>query len=116
MSETDILVITEHWLWPYELHKLADISSNFDAHGISDYRFTLNSDLTRGCGGVGIIWKKSLTVVPIPCESDRVRAIEVKLPCGDTLTVIGTYLPCSLSLFNEELKLFAVHRRRRARC
>ena len=49
MSETDILVITEHWLWPYELHKLADISSDFDAHGISDYRLTPNS-------GVVVVW------------------------------------------------------------
>ena len=47
--------------------------------------------------------KNFLTVVPIPCESDRVCAIEVKLPCGDTLTVIGTCGAGSLSLFNEEL-------------
>ena len=59
---SDIIAITEHWLWPYQLHMLQNIHPDYDGFGFSDNRLHENTDLIRGCGGVGIIWKKSLSV------------------------------------------------------
>ena len=51
-----IVVLSEHWFWPYDLHKLNDISDEYDAVGKSDCRLTEDRDGGRGCGGIGILW------------------------------------------------------------
>lgn len=35
-----IVVLSEHWLWPYELHKLSEIDEEYEAVGKSDSRLT----------------------------------------------------------------------------
>ena len=45
----DVILIQEHWLWPYELHKLSSYLSEFVALGKADHRLTEVSDLNRGC-------------------------------------------------------------------
>ena len=47
----------KHWLWPFELSKLDTIVPGYKGTGISDTRLHEQSALTRGCGGVGILWK-----------------------------------------------------------
>ena len=65
-SGSDIVVLSEHWLWPYELHKLNEIHPGYQGLGRADARLTDSSDIPhRGCGGVGIVWKKSLDVTPM---------------------------------------------------
>lgn len=58
-----ILVLSEHWLWPYDLHRLNDINPEFDAIGKADSRLTEERDGGRGCGGIGMIWHKSITAI-----------------------------------------------------
>ena len=49
---------------------------------MSDSRLKEQSDLTGGCGGVGILWKKDLSVITLPCpNSSRICAI------------VGVYMP-----------------------
>ena len=59
---SDMIVIAEHWLWPFELSKLDCIVPGFVGIGCSDARLDEESTHTRGCGGVGVIWKSSLPV------------------------------------------------------
>ena len=33
---SNILVLSEHWLWPYELHRLGEIHDDFEAFGNAD--------------------------------------------------------------------------------
>ena len=70
-----VIVVTEHWLWPYELHCLNDIHPDYTALAISDKCLSSTSELVRGCGGVAILWHKSLTIIPIDTNSDRFCAI-----------------------------------------
>ena len=80
---TDILVLQEHWLWPYELSELQSINPNYTYTAVSDSRLTPTSTLTRGCGGCAIIWKKTIpAVVMSNLESDRICGI--KVPIKDT--------------------------------
>ena len=50
-----ILVLSEHWLWPYELDKLDNICEGYAATGKADNRLTCESDGGRGCGGIGLL-------------------------------------------------------------
>ena len=92
-----IVVLSEHWLWPYDLHKLNNINDKYDAVGKSDCRLTEDRDGGRGCGGIGILWHKSIAASPIPgIGSDRICGIRFSMDDGDNsaVSVIGVYLPC----------------------
>lgn len=46
-----IVLLSEHWLWPYELHRLSEIDEEYEAVGKSDSRLTEEREGGRGCGG-----------------------------------------------------------------
>ena len=64
-------------------------------------RLNEHSDLTQGCGGVGIIWRRSLLANPIKkIVSDRFCVLELSLSPSQTseprtLNIIPVYLPSS---------------------
>lgn len=62
---SDVIILSEHWLWPFNLDQLQNIHPDFVGFGYSDKRLHENSHLSRGCGGVGIIWKYNLQVSPV---------------------------------------------------
>ena len=35
---SDVIVVSEHWLWPYELHKLDEFNSEYQGLGKTDPR------------------------------------------------------------------------------
>ena len=93
---TDIIAVTEHWLWPYQLHMLQDVHPSYEGFGRSNNRLNENSDLVRGCGGVGIIWKKSLRISPvISISSDRLCAVRLFISDTDSINIGCIYLPSS---------------------
>ena len=106
-QEHDVIVLSEHWLWPYELHKLDDIHPDFVGLGISDHRLNAECNFSRGCGGVAVLWRKNLPMSPVHLDSDRIIVIQLPLQqLNETLTIIGVYLPSSdhpLELFREYL-------------
>ena len=55
----------------------------------------MESDLTRGCGGVGILWKKSLPISPLTrISSDRFCVVQLHLENShNAVYIIGVYLP-----------------------
>ena len=92
-----VLVLSEHWLWPYDLDKLKQISEEYDVVGKADVRLSDKADGRRGFGGVGILWHKSIGATPIGgISSDRICGIRFSVDDGDAsvMSVIGVYLPC----------------------
>ena len=89
-----IVVLSENWLRPYDLHQLNDLNSDYCAVGKSDSRLNEDRSGRRGCGGIGILWHKGIAASPISSTgSDRTCGIRFSL--ADTiLPVIGVYLPC----------------------
>ena len=90
--------MSEHWLWPFEDDRLLSVHPDFTAEIKTDKWLTENSTLRRGCGGVGIMWIKTIHATPITSiTSDRICGIHLKLPQsgGINLTIFGVYLPCS---------------------
>lgn len=92
---SDIIVISEHWLWPFELHRLNEIHPDFQGHGQSDSRLSSRAE-RRGLGGIAMIWRRNLDVSVVHATtSDRICSIRLaEKGSGSTLTVIGVYLPC----------------------
>ena len=78
-EKSDIIVLAENWLWPFELAKLNSIVSGFQGTGTSDARLHEELILKRGCEGVEIIWKRSIIVSNVvSIDSDRkIIAIQV---------------------------------------
>ena len=102
-EKPSVLVLSEHWLWPYELARLNDISDSFEATGKADSRLTEISNEGRGFGGRGfggipILWHKTIGAIPVSdITSDRICVIRFCDPNDNrsTVSVIGFYLPCS---------------------
>ena len=38
---SDIIILSEHWLWPFELHKLDEIDSDYAVHAVADRCLTV---------------------------------------------------------------------------
>ena len=96
-SGSKILVRSEHWLWPYEIHKLNEINPDYEAVGKSDSKLTEERDGSRGCGGIGLLWHKSVAATPISgITSDKICGIRCMMDDEENslMSVIGVYLPC----------------------
>ena len=80
-------------MWPFELHKIQNIHPNMTGTTIADNRLNLDCNLTRGCGGIGIIWNEQLKAVPVVgINSDRICAVTID-SASTSFLVIGVYLP-----------------------
>ena len=96
-------------MWPFELHRLGEVHPDFDGVRVADRSLHENRDAGRGCGGVGVIWHRSLDATPISnIESDRICRIRIRENDGSDsfLMVIGVYLPClnlGIEYFQEQL-------------
>ena len=69
----------------------------YEAVGKSDQRLSESAEGSRGCGGIGMIWRKSIGATPINgITSDRICGIRFTVDNGDrsTVSVIVVYLPC----------------------
>lgn len=62
--------------------------------------------LSRRCGGIGLLWKKSLNFTLTQVVSDRFCAIQIHLNNSESLIVIAIYLPCSNYSSDEYLSYF----------
>ena len=81
----------------YIYHRLNNISEEYIAIGKADARLTDESVSGRVCGGIGILWQKSIAAYPVDgISSDRICAIRFAIDDGDKslLTIIGVYMPC----------------------
>ena len=78
-EDIKILILTENWLWLYQLHDLNNIHPCFLASGCYVKRLHEQAKWTRGCGSVGIFWHRSLCVSWLEISSDSFSAIKEPL-------------------------------------
>ena len=93
-SGSDVIALSEHWMWPFEIPELCHIHPDYTGFGRADKRLHDQSALSRGCGGVGLLWKKSIQTSLIEIDSDRICGIQIELE-DCLLSVLSVYLPCS---------------------
>ena len=97
MVENDIVVISEHALFPCEHYKLNYINSDFYFDPVKSYSRLSDENFgtCRGQGGVAIGWRKDLSNIIKPLDvgkCDRICALQVNL-CDMTLFIVGVYMP-----------------------
>ena len=104
-----MLVLSEHWLLPFELDKFNQVNEEYEAVGKADSRLTAEAAGGRGLGGVGILWHNSIGATPIGgISSDHICGIRFLVNDGDrsVMSVIWVYLPCldqGLDCYREHL-------------
>ena len=94
-----MIVLQEHWLWPFELDLLSTISADYTYTTVSNNSLNGTSDFARGCGGVAILWKKNLNASPLQSAIDRMCVLSIDLNSTSAtprfLSILGIYMPCS---------------------
>ena len=89
----DVVILSEHRLWPFETHKFLDLHPCMTVLAIPDGRLTPECNLSKGCAGIGVLWKKQLKATPVSeVDSNRVCAISIK-STYTRIIIIGVYLP-----------------------
>ena len=81
LNDSDICIVSEHHLYECELHKLSQISEQYESYGKSCNRLS-NDNLyhARGYGGIAILWNKSLSNNIQKCSElgdDRICVIKL---------------------------------------
>ena len=100
-EKPSVLVLSEHWLWPYDLASLDDISDDYEATGKANSRLTETSNGGKEVGGIAIQWywwychTMVLVVLPYNVTSESVWLVFTIQMTTLTVSIIGVYLPCS---------------------
>ena len=105
----DILLLQETWLLKRDIQILSNIHDDYLANGKSSVS---DDEILQGrpYGGLGILWKKSLSmsIKPISVECDRVHGALVTLADGSVILLLNVYLPVDLrhaNRVNEDYEL-----------
>ena len=103
----DICGISEHWLYPTDLHFLNSINPNYTSLGICDSDLNVYRNRSVGKGGVALLWKKKLnqSISPLCIESDKIVGIQLQLSRDTFVYILQVYLPCS----NHRIEQFREH-------
>ena len=106
-EDSKVIVASDHWLWAFELHRLQEVHPEFSGTGKADGRLVEDTNLSRGCGGVGILWHNSLVATPIAgIASDRYCGIRFKeRERSDAwVTVVGPCGNLGMEAYQEQLE------------
>ena len=103
LESSDVIAISEHWLYQCSLSVLDSINKDFCTFG-SASRDLSNEDFgkIRGQGGVAIMWRKNLPgVCPLnDLTNDRICGIRMQNASGRTTIILSVYLPSPSSHSN----------------
>jgi exonuclease III len=92
LKNTDILALSEHWLYNDDLSFLDGLDDQFCYYASSSRLNDNTRRWKRGQGGVGLLWRKNLVVKKI-FLSDRLVAIKIKTGPARWSIICGVYLP-----------------------
>jgi ribosomal protein L44E len=97
LRENNVILIQEHWLFQFQIHKLGEIAADICFEGKSvDIQNNINpSQQPRGYGDVAVIWKKEIHHLIKPCKdgNERIQCIEFKDNNQRPLLIVSVYLP-----------------------
>jgi hypothetical protein len=81
LTDTDIVLVQEHWLWQFESNFWEENVPGYDSHSRSCDMFNLATPVVRGRarGGTAILWKQDLSpfITRLEDGNDRVVCIEL---------------------------------------
>jgi endonuclease/exonuclease/phosphatase family metal-dependent hydrolase len=94
----DIILLQEHWLFPFELDYLSNISEDFFAYGKSAINLNVNVCKGRPYGGTAILFRKNFLpfVTSVQSDNPRITAMILNVILNNALTSIlftSVYMP-----------------------
>ena len=95
LSQVDVLLLQEHWLYTENLSLLLDLDDYCNFHAVCGMNDSQEVIRGRPYGGVAIIWKNQFDkyIEIIPSESKRVCAILIELEQVKCV-IVNVYMPC----------------------
>ena len=97
LSESDLVLVSEHHLYPAQHYRLAEVDKDFNYFARSSERLDpAQCGVTPGHGGVAIFWGQSLARSVTPMKdigTDRIIVVELAISENTIMYVIGVYLP-----------------------
>ena len=106
---SDIVLIQEHWLKPFELSKFSCVNTEYDYFSKSAMENEYRTDIIygRSHGDICIMFTKNLfDFVELGGYDEHSRIMCVRLKCaGKYFCVFNVYLPCQGSLCCEDFEL-----------
>lgn len=93
LQTTDILAVSEHWLYCDSVSFLDSLDENFECFARCSKLNDLNLRWRRGQGGVAIFWRRTLDCQNLSGGNDRLVAIKLKGTLN--LVICSVYFPSS---------------------
>ena len=94
-----VILLQEHWFWPFKLQKLSSTLSGFSAFGLSDSCLCEGATLNREYGGIANLWIKSppMTPVTLNTKSDHTYATQLPVANGQVsrILIFNVYISSS---------------------
>ena len=112
MCMSELVIVSEHRLFPSELYKLHSIDDKFMVQGKASSKLNDRiANTSLGHGGIAIFWNNEVAhkVITVEVNSDRICAIEI---IGEythsSVFIIGVYLPqaaCKIDSFENHVNI-----------
>ena len=109
-DSNDVIILTEHMLYPAQTYKLNQISPQHDVvYTCSDRLSAENCGTVIGCGGAAILYRNNLLNVTClkTIQNDRMCGVRIRQN-NLNIYVLGVYLPqqgCQFDSYDETLDL-----------
>ena len=98
LEDTDILSLSEHWLYNNTLYKLKEVCNDFLCYGrASRTASEENYGVRRGSGGVAIFWRKSISGISplLNINHDRVCGVRIQTYDSSIINILSIYMPAA---------------------
>jgi exonuclease III len=107
LMNCDILLLQETWLFESESVLLGQLNKDFYYKGISAMDTEAGIITGRPYGGLGLLWRKSLSLKCSPLLYNDTRLLGIELTCcNKKLLLINAYLPYCCTDNTEEFLLY----------
>ena len=92
-KHVDICGLSEHWLYPHNLHFLNALNMNYNVYAKCDKDLCVTNAKGAGKGGVALLWHKKLDhlMSPLPIDDDRLIGLQLQLSPSQYMYFIQVY-------------------------
>jgi len=102
MTNLDVLLLQEHWLFNCQSHVFEDEIENISSYTLSGMEDKVIHS-GRRYGGCAILWKRSLMckIEPVVCDNRRLCMVIIEIS-GIKMLLCNVYMPCDSNNVNQE--------------
>ena len=93
-EQFDVIILQELWLSKEDISLLRSIHKAFEAYAVSAMNDQLGIQVGRPFGGIGVLWRKSISHACTICDLQDNRLLGIAIDTNDgKLFILNVYLP-----------------------